>query len=122
VLVVEDDVRDQAQLAAALGDAGYAVEIAGTGAEAILRWRTRSYAAATIDLLLPDMSGLELLAALHGESTNRDTPIIVVTVVPDARLVAGFTVHDILHKPLDRDSLLSSLVRAGVRTLQTEKA
>jgi signal transduction histidine kinase len=122
VLVVEDDVRDQAQLATALGDAGYAVDIASTGAEAIARWRTRNYAAATIDLLLPDMSGLELLAALRGESTNLDTPIIVVTVVPDARLVAGFTVHDILHKPLDRDSLLASLARAGVRTLQSEKA
>ena len=68
------------------------------------------------------MSGLELLAALQREATNRDTPIIVVTVVPDARLVAGFAVHDILHKPLDRDSLLASLSRAGVRTLQPEKA
>jgi len=122
VLVVEDDVRDQAQLVAALGDAGYAVEIASTGAEAIAHWRAREYDAATIDLLLPDMSGLELLAALQSEATNRRTPIIVVTVVPDARLVAGFPVHDILHKPIDRESLLASLARAGVLTLQPEKA
>jgi CheY-like chemotaxis protein len=122
VLVVEDDLRDQAQLVAALSDAGYAVDVAATGTEAIARWRTRDYDAATIDLLLPDMSGLELLAALQAEPTNRGTPIIVVTVVPDARLVAGFTVHDILHKPLDRESLLASLARAGVRTLQPEKA
>jgi signal transduction histidine kinase/DNA-binding response OmpR family regulator len=122
VLVVEDDVRDQAQLVAALGDAGYAVEIASTGSEAIAHWRARDYDAATIDLLLPDMSGLELLSALQSEPTNRDTPIIVVTVVPDARLVAGFPVHDILHKPIDRESLLASLARAGVRALQPEKA
>jgi signal transduction histidine kinase/CheY-like chemotaxis protein len=122
VLVVEDDVRDQAQLVSALSDAGYAVDVAPTGADAIVRWRTRNYDAATVDLLLPDMSGLELLAALQREATNRDTPIIVVTVVPDARLVAGFAVHDILHKPLDRDSLLASLSRAGVRILQPEKA
>jgi len=68
------------------------------------------------------MSGLELLSALQSEPTNRETPIIVVTVVPDARLVAGFPVHDILHKPIDRESLLASLARAGVQTLQPEKA
>jgi signal transduction histidine kinase len=122
VLVVEDDVRDQAQLVATLESAGYAVELASTGAEAITRWRARAYDAATIDLLLPDMSGLELLAALRDELTNHRTPIIVVTVVPDAKVVAGFTVHDILHKPLDRESLIASLARAGVRTRQPENA
>jgi CheY-like chemotaxis protein len=118
VLVVEDDVRDQAQLVATLESAGYAVELVATGNEAIARWRRRPYDAITIDLLLPDMSGLELLAALRSETSNAATPIIVITVVPDAKVVAGFTVHDILHKPLDRDSLLASLLRAGVRTTQ----
>jgi len=122
VLVVEDDVRDQAQLASALADAGYGVELAATGAEAIARWRARAYDAVTIDLLLPDMSGLDLLAALRCEPTNHKTPIIVVTVVPDAKVVAGFAVHDILPKPLDRDSLLASLARAGISTPQPEKA
>jgi CheY-like chemotaxis protein len=122
VLVVEDDVRDQAQLVATLESAGYAVELAVTGAEAIARWRSRDYDAATIDLLLPDMSGLELLSALRGELTNHRTPIIVITVVPDAKVIAGFTVHDILHKPLDRGSLIASLARAGVPTRHPENA
>jgi PAS domain S-box-containing protein len=122
ILVVEDDVRDQAQLVSALADAGYAVELASTGAEAIARWRARAYDAATIDLLLPDMSGLELLAALRSETTNHATPLIVVTVLPDAKVVAGFAVHDILHKPLDREGLLASLARAGVQTRPPEKA
>jgi signal transduction histidine kinase len=115
VLVVEDDVRDQVQLVAALESGGYVVDLAATGAEAIARWRARNYDAATIDLLLPDMSGLELLAALNGVATNDGTPIIVITVVPDVRVVAGFTVHDVLPKPLDRDTLLASLARAGVQ-------
>ena len=122
VLIVEDDARDQVQLVGVLESAGYAVELAANGSDAIARWRTRAYDAATIDLLLPDMSGLELLSALRGESSNRATPIIVITVVPDARLVAGFTVHDVLHKPLDRDRLLASLARAGLPTRQPEHA
>jgi signal transduction histidine kinase/CheY-like chemotaxis protein len=122
VLVVEDDFRDQVQLIATLEGAGYAVELAATGNEAIRLWRTSRYDAITIDLLLPDMSGLELLAALRREQVNAETPIIVVTVVPDPRLVAGFTVHDILHKPLDRESLLASLMRAGLRPPRSESA
>ncbi|MDQ3365352.1 MAG: response regulator [Myxococcota bacterium] len=114
VLVVEDDSRDQAVLLDALASAGYAVELASTGAEALARWRARAFDAITIDLLLPDMSGLDLLAALHGEGRNVGVPIIVVTVVPDAKVVAGFSVHDILHKPLDSKTLLASLLRAGV--------
>ncbi len=114
ILVVEDDLRDQAQLVSALHDAGYAVEIATTGAEALTRWRERPFDAITIDLLLPDMSGLDLLAALHGERRAPSVPIIVVTVVPDAKVVAGFDVHEILYKPLDRANLLASLQRAGV--------
>ena len=120
VLIVEDDARDQLQLITALESAGYAVELAANGSEAIPRWRSRPYDAATIDLLLPDMSGLELLSALRGEANNRTTPIIVITVVPDARLVAGFTVHDVLHKPLDRERLLASLARAGLSRSQSE--
>jgi signal transduction histidine kinase len=122
VLIVEDDARDQLQLVAALESAGFAVELAANGSEAIARWRSRPYDAATIDLLLPDMSGLELLSALGSEATNRTTPIIVITVVPDARLVAGFTVHDVLHKPLDRERLLASLARAGLSRAQPERS
>jgi signal transduction histidine kinase len=117
VLVVEDDVRDQAQFVAAFESAGYAVELAPTGRDAIACWRAKRYDAATVDLLLPDMSGLELLAALRDIAHNAATPIIVVTVVPDTKVVAGFTVHDVLHKPVDRERLLASLERAGVTTL-----
>jgi len=120
VLVVEDDVSDQAMLVTTLANAGYAVETASTGAEALTRWHAQRFDAATIDLLLPDMSGLDLLAALHGDGRKSNIPIIVVTVVPDAKVVAGFAVHDILHKPLDQQSLLASLSRAGVQSRPEE--
>ncbi len=114
VLVVEDDARDQAQLVAALANAGYAVETASTGQEALELWRTRKFDAATIDLLLPDMSGVELLQALGREGGTGGAPVIIVTVIPDARVVAGYAVHDVLSKPFDDKRLIASLVRAGV--------
>jgi signal transduction histidine kinase len=114
VLVVEDDARDQDQLVSTLSRAGYEVELATTGAQALAKWRARPFDAVTIDLLLPDMSGLDVLGALQGDPRATGVPIIVVTVVPDTNVLAGFLVHDVLHKPLDTKSLLDSLMRAGV--------
>ncbi len=114
VLVVEDDARDQDQLVRTLAHAGYEVEVATTGAQALAKWRARPFDAVTIDLLLPDMSGLDVLGALQGDPRATGIPIIVVTVVPDTNVLAGFLVHEVLHKPLDSNSLLDSLRRAGV--------
>jgi PAS domain S-box-containing protein len=115
VLVVEDTPQDCQVLVDTLAKAGYAVEVAATGADAIRRCRERSFDAVTLDLLLPDMTGVDLLAALRAEGRARQTPVIVVTVAPDRRFVAAFAVHDVLEKPLDPSSLLHALERAGVR-------
>ena len=114
ILVVEDDRRDQHALVDALAGAGYAVDAAASGTEALAKCRDRVYDAITLDLLLPDMSGLDVLRAVRSESLNRDVPIIVVTVVTERGAVAGFAVHDILGKPLDGTALLDSLHRARV--------
>jgi PAS domain S-box-containing protein len=115
VLVVEDEPRDRDVIVAALQEARFVAETAETGAAAIARCRERAFDAVTIDLMLPDMSGLDLIAALRGEPRMRTVPVIVVTVIPDAKLVAGFAVNDVLRKPLEPHSLLAALERAGVR-------
>jgi CheY-like chemotaxis protein len=69
----------------------------------------------TIDLVLPDMSGLDLVGELRGVPRMRSVPVIVVTVIPDAKHAAGFAVNDVLRKPLEPQALLAALDRAGVR-------
>ena len=115
VLVIEDDARDQAQLVEALSSAGYAVEAASTGSQALALCSARKFDAICLDLLLPDMSGQEVLQRVRGGGPNRDVPVIVVTIVAERGAVAGFTVQGFLPKPLDSDALLSSLARAGIR-------
>jgi signal transduction histidine kinase/DNA-binding LytR/AlgR family response regulator len=115
VLVVEDEPRDREVIVSALTEAGYAVEIAASAAAAIDRCRERTFDAVTLDLVLPDMGGFDLLHALRAEPHMRDVPVVVVSVVPDAKLVAGFAVNDVLRKPLDPPALLSALQRAGIR-------
>ncbi len=110
VLVVEDDARDQEMLVKALSTAGFSVEAVATGAQAMARCRERSFDAVTLDLLLPDMAGLEVLKAIRSQSRNPQVPVVVITVVTES-VAAGFVVQDVLSKPIDPDGVLAALAR-----------
>ena len=113
ILVIEDETRDRAWLARTLRGAGYNVETATTGREAVERVRATAYDAITLDILLPDMTGWDVLRALRREGPDRLAPVIVVTMIAE-RVAAEFPVHDYLTKPVDSQVLLSTLRRAGI--------
>jgi signal transduction histidine kinase/DNA-binding response OmpR family regulator len=114
VLVVEDNPRDTELIVKALADAGYGVELAASGGQAIEAARRRRFDAITLDLLLPDMSGIEALRQVRRAGLNADTPVVVVTVSADRQVMAGFAVQDVLPKPLDSLALIAALQRTGV--------
>ncbi|MFT3713145.1 MAG: response regulator [Archangium sp.] len=114
VLVIEDDPRDQALVVKTLVDAGYQVETAASAAQAVARCAERTFDAITLDLLLPDATGLEVLGAIRAGERNREVPVIVITIVTTQGAAAGFVVHDMLAKPLEDGALLKSLQRARV--------
>lgn len=114
LLVVDDDVRDQTVLARVLRRHGFKVKVVATGLEAVSECRDRLFGAVTLDLLLPDITGLEVLRRLRGEGMNRDTPVIIVSVVAERGVVGGFQVHDYMQKPVDGAALVESLQRAGL--------
>jgi signal transduction histidine kinase/CheY-like chemotaxis protein/HAMP domain-containing protein len=114
VLVIEDIKGDQDTLADVLSRAGYLVHAAATGAAALELIGARAFDAVTLDLFLPDMTGLELLTQLRAGGLNKKVPVVVVTVVTERGAVAGFDVHDVLSKPIDPAALLATLIRAGV--------
>src|SRR5207253_4669586 len=68
ILVIEDNAADQSLIVETLTSAGFAVETAATGAQALARFRERTFDGVTLDLLLPDMSGVDVLAQLRAES------------------------------------------------------
>jgi CheY-like chemotaxis protein len=70
------------------------------------------YACITLDLLLPDMEGRDVLQAVRLSGLNGTTPVIVVTVVPDKGVGAGFRVSDILTKPVTSEELTAAIHRA----------
>ena len=77
VLLVEDDVELARRLAAALAEAGYAVDHAVDGVDAEFRGQTETYDAAVLDLGLPRMDGLAVLDAWRGNGVR--LPVIVLT-------------------------------------------
>jgi signal transduction histidine kinase/DNA-binding response OmpR family regulator len=115
VLVVEDSADDRAFLERVLSSAGYSVDTAATGAEAIEKARTRSYDAVILDLILPDTGGFQVLRAIRREGRNPDITTIVVTVVVEKETGAAFSIDDWLVKPVVGDELVEALTRAGVR-------
>jgi PAS domain S-box-containing protein len=121
VLVIEDDVIDQAKLVQLLATAGFQVDVAGTGEHALQLAAKQRYDAITLDLLLPDRSGLEVLALLRGGVSNRDVPVVVVTMVTETSALAGFQISDILTKPIRPDDVVAALRRAGLRTSATPR-
>ena len=114
ILVVEDNASDQSRIVEALTSAGYSVQIATTGAQALAKLRETRFDAMTLDLLLPDMSGLDLLAQTRADVRNANLPVVVLTVVAEKGAVSGLRVSDVLGKPLDTAALLAALRRAGV--------
>jgi CheY-like chemotaxis protein/anti-sigma regulatory factor (Ser/Thr protein kinase) len=114
VLVVDDDADDRRWLAQTLGGAGYGVVAVATGAEAVHAAQQRGFAAMTLDLLLPDMSGWEVLEAVRATDHNAHVRTLVITVVKDAGSGHGLGVDDLLLKPVAPENLMKSLRRAGV--------
>ncbi len=77
VLVVEDEPALAAQLGSALGGAGYAVDTAADGARADFLVQTESYDAVVLDLGLPKVDGLTLLA--QWRQAGFATPVLILT-------------------------------------------
>jgi PAS domain S-box-containing protein len=110
-LVIEDDSTDQAKLMQILRSAGYRVEVADTGQRALQMTAARRYDAITLDLLLPDRSGLEVLNELRAGGPNRGVPVVVVTMVTETSALASFVVNDVLIKPIRSHELAAVLHR-----------
>ncbi|MFQ5841976.1 MAG: HD domain-containing phosphohydrolase, partial [Thermodesulfobacteriota bacterium] len=77
ILIVDDDASTRRILSLILDEKGYETETAGTGREAIEKVKERFYNLALLDIRLPDMEGIELLAPL--KKIHPEMEMIMVT-------------------------------------------
>jgi signal transduction histidine kinase/CheY-like chemotaxis protein len=112
VLVVEDDVRNVFALTSALEPKGMRVTIARNGREALVAIESGPVDLVLMDIMMPEMDGLEAMRTIRRQPRWAKLPIIALTAkaMPDDQercLQAG--ANDYISKPLDVEMLLSLL-------------
>jgi two-component system, OmpR family, phosphate regulon response regulator OmpR len=120
VLLIEDDPRLAEMVKNYLGEAGFSVSVAGTGAAGIALEARETFDALVLDLMLPDMDGLEVCRRV---SARGETPILMLTARGDAMdRVVGLEMgaDDYLPKPFEPRELLARL-RAILRRRNRER-
>jgi len=121
VLVVEDEESLADSVRYNLEREGFHVSVAGDGRRAIESFRADPPSLVILDLMLPEMSGLDVCRTLRSES---DVPIIVVTAKDsEADKVSGLELgaDDYVTKPFSMRELISR-VRANLRRVQAPAA
>src|SRR5271168_1036952 len=103
VLVIEDDPATATEIAAALGDQGFDVDVAYTGRDGLLKAAAEKYEAVVLDRMLPgDLDGLAVLATMR--TIGVETPVLILSALSavDER-VRGLRAggDDYMTKPFD---------------------
>ncbi|MEA3311106.1 MAG: response regulator [candidate division WOR-3 bacterium] len=111
ILVVEDNPLAANLMSMWLSEAGYNVQIASTGEEALQKAVTLCPAVITLDILLPQMDGWRVLHRLKEMPETKDTPIIVVSIVEDKSFGLSLGAVDYMIKPVSRSNLISKIER-----------
>ena len=114
VLVVDDEAAMREVLEMRLGQWGYEVLLAETGAQGLAVAEAEAPDAIISDIALPDQSGLELVAALRRLDPERPVVMITAYGTIDAAVEAmKLGALDFLTKPLDYDKLAATLEAAA---------
>jgi CheY-like chemotaxis protein/nitrogen-specific signal transduction histidine kinase len=116
ILVIDDDVTARELIADHLKAAGYAVVTASGGQEGLEQARKIRPIAITLDVVMPDLDGWSVLAALRQDPSLCDVPVIMVTILDEKRRGMALGAVGYLTKPVDRDRLNELLQRFGSAT------
>ena len=114
VLVVEDDPAAAELLTRQLASAGYRTEVARSGNEALERARQLKPAAITLDIIMPELDGWEVITRLKSDDATSAIPIVVVSVVDNPELGIALGAIDYFVKPVNTSALVERLGRPDV--------
>ena len=111
-LVVEDEAVTRVLLVQLLESLDFSIDVAGDGEVALEQLRTNTYDVVLLDIVLPKLSGIEVMEALRRDRPRVLGCIIVVTGLDIREIRSLFpAVHETLSKPV-----LPSRLREAVRS------
>ena len=105
VLVIDDDATARELISDHLKAGGFSVVTAAGGVEGIKLAKELQPTAITLDVMMPDLDGWSVLAALRQNPELADIPVIMVSIVDDKRRGIALGAAGYLTKPIDRERL-----------------
>ena len=111
ILVVEDNHQAAKVLSMYLTQAGYRVIFAENGRDALRKAAQLHPHAITLDILLPDMDGWQVLTKLKASEATMDIPVVIVSVLDRQPLGFQLGAMEFLVKPVERSQLLRAIRR-----------
>ena len=109
ILIVDDDDSIRSLLDQELGDAGYMIEQATNGKEALASIRNHKPDLIILDVMMPEMNGFDVAAILKNDPQTMDIPIIVLSIVQDKARGFRIGVDRYLTKPIDTAQLFTEV-------------
>ncbi len=117
ILIAEDEVSTAKALKVLLEKAKYSVDIVHTGTDAWDYISSGSYEVIVLDIMMPGMSGLEVLSLIR--KNNIKTPVLLLTAKAEIEdRIAGLDAgaDDYLPKPFDTGELIARIKAIGRRS------
>ncbi len=105
VLVIDDDATARELLGDHLKAEGFSVVTADGGLQGLKLAKELRPTAITLDVMMPDLDGWSVLAALRQDSELAEIPVIMVTILDEQRRSAALGASGYLTKPIDRERL-----------------
>jgi CheY-like chemotaxis protein len=109
VLVVDDDATVRDLVVRHLERAGFAAVAARGGQEGLRLVRELRPAAVTLDIMMPDLDGWTVLAAIKGDPALASTPVVLMSIADEKNRGYALGAADYLVKPVDRAKLVETL-------------
>jgi len=117
VLVVDDDATARELIAEQLKAEGFSVVTAAGGLEGLKLAKDLRPIVITLDVMMPDLDGWSVLAALRQDADLAEIPVIMITILDEHRRGVALGAAGYLTKPIDRERLhrMVSRFRAPAR-------
>ena len=118
ILVVEDNEDLLVLFKLILESAGYQVETASNGKEALERLEDTDPQLVLLDIMMPEISGLQVSRTIKEQSNYQSLPVILVSAIDRLKdeLLAKSKADDIIYKPFDMDNLLTKVSESVSRS------
>jgi CheY-like chemotaxis protein len=105
ILVVDDEANIRDLLSQEFTEAGYHVNVAANGREALDEIRRDRPDLVVLDVMMPEMNGFDVAAVLKNDPKTMDIPIVILSIVQDIERGFRIGVDRYLTKPIDTDRL-----------------